>query len=146
MRSLPRSGYTSSAPTDGPRDADACGVLVVDDHDEFRRVARSVVEATDEFELVGEASSGEESVELAALLAPDLIIMDVRMPGIGGIVAARRVRAILPDAVIVLISVDVTPAADGLPDARGADATMPKHALSPRALEAIWHRHRPRGG
>ena len=86
------------AGADGPRHADACGVLLVDDHDAFRRVARAVVEATEQFEVVGEASSGEGSIELAARLAPDLIVMDVRMPGIGGVEAAERVRALLPDA------------------------------------------------
>jgi two-component system, NarL family, invasion response regulator UvrY len=137
--------WHAAVATDGPRDAGACGVLVVDDHDEFRRSARAVVEATEHFALVGEASSGEESVELAALLAPDLVVMDVRMPGMGGVEAARRVRAILPAAVIVLISVDVTTTTDGLPGVHGAGATMPKHALSPNALEAIWRRHRPGG-
>jgi two-component system invasion response regulator UvrY len=123
--------------------AATCAVLVVDDHETFRRIARAVVEATDEFELVAEASSGEESVELATRLAPDLVIMDVRMPGIGGVEAAGRVRAILPHAVILLISVDGAAAINGLPSAHGADATMPKHALSPAALTAIWRRHRP---
>ncbi len=131
------------AGADGPRHADACGVLLVDDHDAFRRVARAVVEATEQFEVVGEASSGEGSIELAARLAPDLIVMDVRMPGIGGVEAAERVRALLPDAVIVLISVDGAAAISGPPSAHGADATMPKHALSPSALTAIWRRHRP---
>jgi two-component system invasion response regulator UvrY len=136
VNSIPRAAASA------PGETAACAVLVVDDHDEFRRSARAVVEATDAFELVAEASSGEESVELAGRLAPDLVMMDVRMPGIGGVEAAGRVRALLPHAVIVLMSVDGAAAISGPPGAHGADATMSKHALSPRSLTAIWRRHR----
>jgi DNA-binding NarL/FixJ family response regulator len=81
-------------------------VLVTDDQAPFRRAARTVVEATAGFELAGEASSGEEAVALAASLRPDLILMDVRMAGIGGIEAARRIAAAHPAARTVLVSSD----------------------------------------
>ena len=64
-------------------------VLVADDQAPFRRAARSVVGATTDFELVGEASSGEEAVALVGSLRPDLVLMDIAMDGIGGIEAAR---------------------------------------------------------
>jgi DNA-binding NarL/FixJ family response regulator len=75
-------------------------VLVADDQEPFRRAARAVVAAAPGFTLVGEASSGEEAVELAAALLPDLVLLDVRMPGIGGAEAARQIVAPL----VVLVS------------------------------------------
>jgi DNA-binding NarL/FixJ family response regulator len=79
-------------------------VLVVDDQAPFRRAARTVVAATPGFELAGEASSGEEAVALAASLHPGLVLMDVRMAGIGGIEAARRIAAAHPAVRLVLVS------------------------------------------
>jgi DNA-binding NarL/FixJ family response regulator len=125
-----------------PPEHAACGVLVVDDHDAFRQIARAVVEATAQLVVVGEASSGEAGIDLAAVEEPDLVLMDVRMPGIGGVEAARRVRAILPSCVIVLISVDGADAVSAPLSACGADAMLSKHALTPAALTRLWHRHR----
>ena len=66
-------------------------VVVADDHPPFLRAARAVVGATPGFELVGAAGSGEEAIELAATARADLVLLDVHMPGIGGIEAARRI-------------------------------------------------------
>jgi DNA-binding NarL/FixJ family response regulator len=119
-------------------------VLAVDDHDAFRRIVRTIVEdPATPFDCAGEAASGEEAVELAPLLAPDLILMDVRMPGIGGAEAARRIRELLPSTVIVLISVDGAAALEASPTACGADAIIAKHALTLASLSALWRRHRP---
>jgi DNA-binding NarL/FixJ family response regulator len=134
----------ASVATPDSGDLERCGVLAVDDHDAFRRIVRTVVDAADRFELVGEAASGEEAVELASRVAPDLVLMDVRMPGIGGVEAARRVRELIPSAVIVLISVDGAGAMSASPRAVGADDIMSKHALTPRSLSTLWLRHRPR--
>jgi DNA-binding NarL/FixJ family response regulator len=106
------------------------------------------VDASTEFELVGEAASGEEAIERAVEMAPDLVLMDVRMPGIGGVEAARKLRALLPSAVIVLISVDGAGAMQAAPSTCGADAIMSKHVLTPTTLATLWRRHgrRPQQG
>ena len=59
-------------------------VLIVDDQEPFRMAARMVVDATDGFDVVGEAETGEDSVTMAADLQPDLVLMDVNLPGING--------------------------------------------------------------
>jgi DNA-binding NarL/FixJ family response regulator len=69
-------------------------VLIVDDQEPFRSAARMVVEMSDGFEVAGEAESGEHGVELAAQLQPDLVLMDVYLPGIDGLEATRRITAV----------------------------------------------------
>ena len=80
------------------------GVVVVDDQAPFRRAARAVVGATPGFELIAEAVSGEEAVALARSLEPDVVLMDIKMPGIGGIEATRRITAASAGTVVVLVS------------------------------------------
>lgn len=66
-------------------------VLLVDDHDLLRAGMRVLIEGSNEFDVVAEAATGEEAVELAKRLQPDVIVMDVRLPGIDGIEATRRI-------------------------------------------------------
>ena len=73
-------------------------VLAVDDQEIFRRAARSLIAATPGFEQVGEASSGAEALTLAADLRPNLVLVDVRMPGMDGLETARRLADSEPDA------------------------------------------------
>jgi DNA-binding NarL/FixJ family response regulator len=79
-------------------------VLLVDDQPQFRRAAAALINATPGLDLVGEAGSGEQAVDLADELAPDLIVMDVRLPGIDGTEACRRILRTRPDVRIVLVS------------------------------------------
>ena len=69
----------------------AVRVLIVDDQEPFRLAARMVVDVADGFEVVGEAETGERGVEMAAELGPDLVLMDVNLPGIDGLEATRRI-------------------------------------------------------
>lgn len=79
-------------------------VLIVDDQEPFRRAAAAVVEATPGFELVGEVGTGEESLGAAEQLRPDLVLMDVVLPGIDGPEATRRMVAADPQARVLLLS------------------------------------------
>jgi DNA-binding NarL/FixJ family response regulator len=113
-------------------------VIVADDQAPFRRAARSVVGATMGFELVGEASSGEEAVALVGSLQPDLVLMDIAMAGIGGIEAARSITVGSPATVTILLS---TYREEDLPArARtcGAAAYLHKSEFSGRVLCELW--------
>jgi two-component system, NarL family, invasion response regulator UvrY len=79
-------------------------VVVADDQAPFRRAARSVLSADSEFELVGEVSSGEAAVAAARALAPDLVLLDIKMAGIGGIEAAREIAIAVPRTATILVS------------------------------------------
>src|SRR3989337_4583226 len=81
----------------------AVNVLIVDDQEPFRMAARMVVDATEGFEVVGESETGEDSVELARELAPDLVLMDVNLPGINGLDATRQILSEHRGSTVVLL-------------------------------------------
>jgi two-component system, NarL family, invasion response regulator UvrY len=113
-------------------------VLIVDDQAFFRIAARAVLAVTPGFAAVGEACSGEEAVTRVDELGPELVLMDIHLPGISGIEATRQIRASHPGVVVVLLS---TYTADDLPaDARncGALAYLNKEDFQPEVLERIW--------
>lgn len=80
-------------------------VLIADDQAVFRRGLDAVLASEDDIEVVAEAEDGEEAVERAEELAPDVVLMDVRMPRLNGIEAARRIRAALPTTRILMLTV-----------------------------------------
>jgi DNA-binding NarL/FixJ family response regulator len=120
-------------------------VLVADDQAPFRRAVRAILCATVDFELVGEAASGEEAVQLADTLRPELVLMDVSMAGIGGIEAARSITSAHPETLTVLVS---TYREEDLPrDALvcGASAYVPKSELTEDVLRELWGARRADG-
>ena len=118
-------------------------VLIVDDQEPFRMAARLVVEATDEFEVAGEAESGEASVELAKELKPDLVLMDVNLPGINGLDATRQILDDGDPPVVLLLS--TYEEAEYSPRAAecGAAAYIPKAVFGPDRLESAWAAAKP---
>jgi DNA-binding NarL/FixJ family response regulator len=118
-------------------------VLIVDDQEPFRMAARMVVEATDGFDVVGEAESGEDSVAMAAEVGPDLVLMDVNLPGINGLDATRQILAGAASdgstAVVVLL-LSTYEEEEYAPRAAecGASAYIPKAVFGPDRLEAAW--------
>lgn len=113
-------------------------VLVVDDQAPFRAAERAVLSRLPGFTLVGEAASGEEAIEMAGTLAPDLVLMDINMGEVDGIEATRRIVAGRPATMVILVS---TYALDELPaTARtsGAVGYVNKDELSPKAIRRIW--------
>jgi len=113
-------------------------VLIVDDQSPFREASRMVVEMTEGFEVAGVAENGEAAVEMAATLQPDLVLMDVQMPGIDGLEATRRImRSTDPTRVLVMSTHEsgdyAIPA-----EAAGAIGFMPKSEFSMDALSEAW--------
>jgi DNA-binding NarL/FixJ family response regulator len=83
--------------------ADPIRVLLADDHTIFRAGLRALLELEEEIQVVGEAASGEEAVQQALALRPDVVVMDLSMPGTGGLEATRRISALeIPVRVLVL--------------------------------------------
>jgi pilus assembly protein CpaE len=116
-------------------------VLVVDDQAPFRRAVRAVIDHSPHFVLVGEAETGEESIEQASRSRPELVLMDINLPGISGIEASTRIRTALPHTVVFLCS---TYALGDLPagvDASGAAAYIHKEELSGPLLRQLWEEH-----
>jgi DNA-binding NarL/FixJ family response regulator len=120
---------------------ESVAVLIVDDQAPFRRAAKAVVGATPGFEVVAEAETGEQAVELADQIAPRLVLMDINMPGINGIEAARQITTAHPEIVVLLLS---TYQADDLPaDAAdcGAASYVNKEEFAPQVMKDLWSQH-----
>ena len=115
------------------------GVVVVDDQAPFRRAAKVILGATPGFTLLAEAVSGEQAVALARSLEPHLILMDIKMPGIGGIEATRLITTARPATLVILMSSYLE--RDLPADARtcGAAAYVAKEGFGRGVLERTWN-------
>jgi DNA-binding NarL/FixJ family response regulator len=116
--------------------------LCVDDHPSFRAVLRTLVASIPGFVQVGEAASGEDAMAAVEAVRTDLVVMDLRMPGIGGFEAAATMVERHPKLVVVLVSANqVEPP---LPLAHlGPNVTfVPKGDLSPKGLLDLWNQRR----
>ena len=123
----------------------ALSVIVVDDQAPFRLAARAVLRRSEGFELVGEAGNGLEAVQLAGDIHPDVILMDINMPEMGGIEATRQILASAPETFVILCSTyDVS---DLPPDAAasGARAYVHKEQLGAKTLRRLWDQRKSTG-
>jgi DNA-binding NarL/FixJ family response regulator len=116
-------------------------VVTVDDQAVFRAVAYDVIEATPGFEAVGEADCGEEGLALVDELRPQLVLLDVRMPGMDGIETALRIKSAHPSTVVVLISIDDAPNLPAEVMESRADALVQKQHFGPGMLRGLWAKH-----
>jgi two-component system, NarL family, invasion response regulator UvrY len=113
-------------------------VLIVDDQLPFRAVARTVIGMTSGFEVTGEAESAEDALVLVDEQQPDLILMDINLPGINGIEATRRILEAHPGVCVILLS--TYSEADLPADARevGALAYVHKEDFGPSLMRELW--------
>lgn len=118
-------------------------VLLVDDHELVRTGIRRILEEEHDIDVVGEASGGDEALKIAKKLDPDVVMMDVKMPGgMGGIEATRRMVRLLPDAKVIALTVlDDDPFPARLNEA-GARGYLTKGCPASEVLDAIRSVHR----
>ena len=116
-------------------------VLGVDDQVVFLEVARDVVAATPGFRWVGGAGSGKAALDAVEELEPEFVLLDVRMPGMDGIETARHISDRHPDVLVVLISVEESPAIRPAIEASGAATLVRKQELAPAMLRRLWEAH-----
>lgn len=113
-------------------------VWVTDDQASFRRATAATIAAMDNFVMAGESETGESALAAIGADDADMVLMDIHMPGMGGIEAARQIRAAHPDVVLVLMS---TYDIEDLPASAstcGATAYLHKERLGPDVLSRIW--------
>ncbi|MCB0191805.1 MAG: response regulator transcription factor [Anaerolineae bacterium] len=105
-------------------------VLIVDDHPGFRESVRFVLADDPQFHIVAEAVSGEEGIALAQQHQPDLVLMDLRLPGINGLAAAATIKSIQPEIIIMMLSSDWSEAHDRRAKASGIHARIAKQQFN----------------
>lgn len=112
-------------------------VLLVDDQSLFREGLKTLLEVQPDFQVVGEASNGEESLRLTATEQPDVILMDLRMPVMDGVTATRRIRDLFPSIHVIVLTTfdDDETVFDGL--RAGAVGYLLKDVTSEKLYEAI---------
>ena len=113
-------------------------VLIVDDQEPFRRAAAAVVDLTDPFVVVGTAESGESCLAAVPELQPDLVLMDVGLPGMDGMEATRRLMALPRPPVVVLVSTHEEEEFGDAARTCGAVAYVKKSAFDPDRLASAW--------
>ena len=101
-----------------------------------------MIDACDGFEAIGEAGSGEEAVQAAGLLRPDLVLMDVNLPGIDGIEATRRIRSQSRNEAPVVLLLSTWDQDEGCDTQCGAAEYIPKSRFDPDQLTFAWRRAR----
>ena len=115
---------------------DMIHVLIVDDQEAFRSAARLVVDLTEGFSVAGEADTGEDGVRMALEIRPDLVLMDMNLPGIDGLEATRQIMSALPETRVIGLSTYEEFAERAV--AAGAMAFISKSDFEPGLLASTW--------
>ena len=116
---------------------DTTRVLIVDDQETFRSAARLVVELADGFAVAGEAPSGEAAITMVAELHPEVVLMDIKMPGLDGIEATRRVVRDHPGVRVLVLSTYEANEFEQLALDAGAIAFVSKSDFGPDSLNVV---------
>jgi DNA-binding NarL/FixJ family response regulator len=117
-------------------------LLIVDDHEIFRRGLRALLEPYSEWQICGEAVDGFDAVKQCKLLKPDVVVMDVSMPGLNGLEAARLILNETPGIHIVIITQHDSPQIRSAAREAGAEAFVTKSAVGSELVSAIRTRTR----
>jgi len=112
-------------------------VLLVDDNDLMRKTLRNLFESEPEFEVVGEAEHGEEAIGKAEELKPDLIVLDLSMPGMNGLEAAPILRNKVPAVILVLVTNYASYAMAAPAREAGIHAVVPKNQAATHLMPTI---------
>jgi DNA-binding NarL/FixJ family response regulator len=123
--------------TPSPTHPERITVLIADDVAQVRQELRQLLELSGLVRVAGEAASGEEAVRLAAVLNPEVVIMDLEMPGIDGCAATRAIKRRQPTPRVVILSIHSAPEDLARARAAGVDAFVTKGASLDELLEAI---------
>lgn len=123
----------------GP-EKEAVSVLLVDDQEMFRDLARSVLEKGEDYRVIGEATGGIEAIKMTRELHPDLVVMDIQMPDMGGIEATREIVSGFPGTQVVLMSMGSDSEYPALVRAIGANGFLTKRNVTPQNLDAVLGR------
>src|SRR3990170_6421053 len=111
-------------------------ILIVDDHPVTREGLHAALDLENDVVIVGEAESGEDAVEKAGQLTPDVVFMDVRMPGMGGIEATRAIRKASPETRVILFTVDESRASISEAIQAGVSGYLLKDASAEELVDA----------
>ncbi|MGZ4768033.1 MAG: response regulator [Ilumatobacteraceae bacterium] len=117
---------------------DVVQVLVVDDQPPFRVAARAVIARVQGFEVVAEAMSGEEAVELVETIRPGVVLMDINMGAMDGLEATKIITTAHPETFVILVSTYTEADMPLAARSCGAMAYVNKDELSPRVLRRLW--------
>jgi DNA-binding NarL/FixJ family response regulator len=112
-------------------------ILIVDDDQGFREVVKRLLEREAEVSVAGEAGDGEEAVQRARELQPDVILMDLAMPRVDGLEATRRIKAERPETKVIILTIHNEEAYRRAALESGADVFLPKKTLMANLLPTI---------
>jgi DNA-binding NarL/FixJ family response regulator len=111
-------------------------VLLVDDNPVVRRIVRQVLEKESQLRICGEADDGKEALDKAKILQPDIVILDLSMPRMGGLEAAPQIRNLLPDACLILFTLYGNEEIERVAKEAGIDAVVSKADCGDKLVEA----------